>query len=363
MKKLTMAFLFVFASLLVFTSFNGCGDEDVVTNNPVTTTKGVFVLYEGSFGQPTSYDYAFINTDSNTVNANVYQNSNSGANLNAVPDGMQLVDGKLYIVCQGNFGLAGTIYKIDASTNQLISSKNFGTNPYSITSEFGGNLFVTNTASDYVTELDVNLNIIADSIRVGSNPSEIVQYGDYLYVAKQSYTTENSLAIINSTNYQVSKIFFNTPPVCVETGENRVYISTYSGKKIYSIIQQNNTIGDSMDVNITEPAIGTIVTIDSHMLLVLGVADTSFGSNVGKRVYKVDVQTRLVDPSFNIQFSGSDDVYGISFDRINQKIYIANSKSGTANGEVRVYDLNGNLLSTFADIGGKFPKKIAFKYN
>ena len=183
MKKLKIAFLFVFTSLLIFISINGCSDENVVTNNPVTTTKGIFVLYEGSFGQPTSYDYAFINSDSNTVSTNVFQNSNSGSTLNAVPDGMQLVNGKLYIVSQGNFGLAGTIYKIDAGSNQLLASKNFGTNPYSVTSEFGGNLFVTNSASDYVTELDVNLNIVKDSIRVGSNPSEIVKYGDYLYVA------------------------------------------------------------------------------------------------------------------------------------------------------------------------------------
>lgn len=362
MKKLIMASIFVFASLFIFSTFNGCGDE-VITNIPVTTTKGVFVLYEGLFNQPQSYDYGFINTDSNTIRSNVFQNSNSGTTLNAVPDGMQLVSGKLYIVSQGNFGLAGTIYKIDASNNQLIASKNFGTNPYSIASEFGGNLYVTNTASDYVTELDINLNIITDSIRVGSNPSEIVQYANYLYVAKQSYTTENSVAIINRTNYQVSKIFFNTPPVCVETGENRVYISTYSGKKIYSIIQQFNTIGDSLDMNISEPAIGTIVLMDSHTLFVLGVSDTSFSSNVGKRIYKVDTQTKVIDPSFNIIYTGTDDAYGIIYDYIGHKLYVANSKSGTANGEVKVYDNNGNLVNTYSDIGGKFPKRMAVKYN
>lgn len=363
MKKLINAFLFVLALLITFTSFNGCGDEDTVVNNPVTTTKGVFVLYEGSFGQPTSYDYAFINTDSGSVNTSVFQNSNSGTTLNAVPDGMQLVNGKLYIVSQGNFGLAGTIYKIDAVTNQLLASKNFGTNPYSVTSEFGGNLFVTNSAGDYVTELDVNLNIVKDSIRVGSNPSDIVQYADYLYVAKQSYTTENSVAMIHRTDYQVTKFFFNTPPVCVETGENRIYISTYSGKKIYSIIQQFNTIGDSLDMNISEPAIGTIVSMDSHTLFVLGVADTSFASNVGKRVYKVDTQTKVIDPAFNIIYTGTDDIYGITYDNIGHKLYIANSKSGSANGEVKVYDVNGNLLATYADIGGKFPKRMAVKYN
>ncbi|MBL8017764.1 MAG: hypothetical protein JNK43_10860 [Ignavibacteria bacterium] len=363
MKKFKSVFLFFITSFFIVTFFNGCGEEDIVTNNPVTTTKGVFVLYEGSFGQPTSYDYAFINTDSGTVSASVFQNSNSGMALNSTPDGMLINGSSLFVISQGTYGQAGTIYKINPSTNQLITSRNFGTNPYAAAGDYNGNLYVTNTAGDHITVLDNNLNIIADSVRVGSNPSDIVLYGDYLYVAKQSYAFENSVAIVNKNTYQVNKFYFDTPPVCVTEGENRIYISTYSGKKIYSIIQQFNTIGDSMTMTIPEPAIGSMIAVDSHILLVLGVADTSFASNVGKRVYKVDVQTRTIDPSFNIQFTGTDDVYGISFDRINHRIYIANSKSGTANGEVRVYDLSGNLLNTFPDIGGKFPKKMAFKYN
>lgn len=358
MKKLTMFPVFV----LVFTlfQFNGCGDE-VITNNPVTSTKGIFVLYEGSFGVPSSYDYAFIDTGLDSVFSNVYQNSNSGANLNSFPNGMMFNGNELFIASQGSFGQPGTIYKIDANTNRLIVSKNFGTNPYSIASEFGGNLYVTNTASDYITVLDNSLNTVADSIRVGSNPSEIVIYNNHIYVAKQSYTFEYSLAIIDKNNYQVTKFFFGTPPVSVETSENRVYVSTYSGKKIYSIIQQNNTIGDSLTMMIPEPAIGTIVSMDSHTLFVLGIADTAFSSNIGRRVYKVDTQTKVIDPTFNIIFTGNDDVYGIDYNPIEQKLYVANSKSGTANGEVRVYDNNGNLLNTYADIGGKFPKRFAFK--
>ena len=118
-----------------------------------------------------------------------------------------------------------------------------------------------------------------------------------------------------------------------------------------------------MDVNISEPAIGTIVALDYRTLLVLGVSDTSFASNVGKRVYKVDIQNKTVDPSFNIISSGTDDIYGITYDNTGHKLYIANSKSGSANGEVKVYDVNGNILNTYSDIGGKFPKRMAVKYN
>ncbi|MCC7159765.1 MAG: hypothetical protein IT281_09520 [Ignavibacteria bacterium] len=358
MKKLISASLFIFVSIAAI--LTGCSEE-LITNNPVLSTKGIYVLYEGSFGQPQSYDYGFVNTDSNIVSANVYQNSNGGAALNAYPNGMQLIDGKLFIVSQGNFAQSGTIYKIDAGTNQLISSKNFGTNPYSLVAGRSGLFYVTNTASDYVSVLDNNLNIIADSLKVGFNPSDLVSYGNYIYVAKQSYTFENSLAIINITNNNVQKVFFNTPPVSVETAENRIHVSTYSGKTIYSIAQQNNTIVDSTKLSITEPAIGTIVSLDYRTMFVLGVPDTTFGYNIGKRIYKVDIETKTIDPSFNIIFTGNDDAYGISYNALESRLYVANSKSGAGNGEIRVYDNSGNLVNTFPDIGGKFPKRIVFK--
>ena len=123
----------------------------------------------------------------------------------------------------------------------------------------------------------------------------------------------------------------------------------------------NAAIIDSADVPVTEPAIGMIVSMDSHTLFVLGVADTSFGSNIGKKVYKFDVLSKILDPNFNIQFTGIDDAYGMSFNPLEQKLYIANSKGGQVNGEVRVYDISGNLLTTYADIGGKFPKRLAFR--
>jgi DNA-binding beta-propeller fold protein YncE len=100
--------------------------------------------------------------------------------------------------------------------------------------------------------------------------------------------------------------------------------------------------------------------MDAQTLFVLGVADTSFSSNVGKRIYKVDMQTKVIDPNFNIIYTGNNDVYGLAYHSTEQKLYAVNSRSGTANGEVNVYDKNGNLVITYPDIGGKFPKRIAF---
>lgn len=360
MKKLSFLFVFVLVSIITFIQLNGCSEDEIV-NNPVVSTKGVFVLYEGVFGQATSYDYAFINKETDSVFSNVYQNSNNGLNLNAVPDCMQLYFSNLYIAAQGNFGQQGTIYKINPANNQLITSRNFGNNPYSFT--FGNNvIYITNTASDYITVMDLNFTSIVDSISVGPNPSDIVTGNNNIFVAKQSYTSENSLAVVNQQNYQVNKIFFSAPPVSVEVIENTIYVSTYSYKKIYLLNSSNGEVIDSIPVQIPEPAIGSVCHGDSRTLFVLGVSDTIFSSNIGKRVYKLDLITKTLDPNFNIIYSGSDDAYGIAYDYIERRLYIANSKSGLANGEVKVYDDNGSLIKTYNDIGGKFPKRFAFKY-
>jgi YVTN family beta-propeller protein len=359
MKKLTMLLTFVLISVFALSQFNGCGDE-VITNNPVTSTKGVFVLYEGSYGVPSSCDYAFIDTGLDSVFGNVYQNSNSGANLNSVPNGMFLSGNDLFIVSQGTYGQSGSMYRINATTNQLIHSRPYiGDNPYNFTFA-NGNFYVTNTASNYVMVVDMNFNTLVDSISVGYNPADIIFAGGNVFVGKQSYAFEKSLAVINSNN-QVSKIFFEGAPVSIAHNSGKIYVSTYSYKKLFVVDASTAQVTDSIDISIPQAGTGYVVSGDSRTLYVLGT-DTAFQYNLGKSIYKVDLVSKSIDPSFTINFTGFDDIYGIDYDAVESKIYVANSKGGSVNGEVRVYNTSGVLLKTYSDIGGKFPRRFAFKY-
>ncbi|MCI0450514.1 MAG: hypothetical protein L0Y79_12165 [Chlorobi bacterium] len=359
MKKLISASL---ASILLFVLiiFNGC-EKDEIINNPVVSTKGIFILYEGVFQQPASYDYAFIDVANNTVQSNVYQNSNNGAFLNSYPDGMALYFNQdLFITAQGTYGQPGTIYKINSDDNRLDTFRNFGNNPYNFII-VNSKIYVTNIGGDYVSIMDLNFNSLIDSLAVGPNPSDLISALGNIYIAKASYTYENSVAVINISSNNVTKIFFSKPPISVANNTGGIYVSTYTSKKLYILDSITSQISDSISIQIPEPAIGTIVAGNPTTLYVLGVQDTSFSSNIGKKVYRYDLSTNNLDPNFSIEFSGTDDVYGIEYDPFESKIYIANSRGGTVNGEVRVYDKNGNLLNTYSDIGGKLPKRFAFK--
>jgi hypothetical protein len=358
-KKTIYASIFLaFVSILIL---NGCDKDSPVTQTPVNSTKGIFVLYEGVFGQPSTYDYGFIDKNTDEVHSNVFQNSNNGANLNTIPDGMSLYVSQLYVLSQGNFGQQGTIYKINPENNKLIASKTFGLNPYNFA--FGNNvIYVTNTSGSNLTVMDLNFNIINDTVNVGPNPSDLVITGSYAFVAKQSYTYENSLAIVHLSDNQVRKVILPGPPAGIGIGENWLCVSTYAYKKIYRFYGDNSQLIDSFAINIAEPAIGQICFCSSGEFYFLGVADTAYSSNIGKRIYKFNLYTGTIDPGFNISFSGINDAYSIAYSSIEQKLYVLNSKSGQGNGELRVYDNSGTLVKTYPDIGGKYPRRIVFKY-
>src|SRR5437870_1520986 len=77
------------------------------------------------------------------------------------------------------------------------------------------------------------INILVSTLAVGPNPADLIYALGRIYVAKTSYTTENSLSIIDIFSNQVSKIFLNAPPVSAANNTGGVYVSDFTEKKLY----------------------------------------------------------------------------------------------------------------------------------
>jgi len=356
LKKNLLYILFI----LTFFYIIGCS-QDTVTNTPVITSQGVLVLCEGGFSTPG--DYSFINTKNDSVNNNVFANSNSGATLGLIPDGMALSLQYLYICVQGTYGGPGKMYRLTQSDNKLVNTSiDFGTNPYDIV--LANNYFyVTNLAGSTVTKIDQNLNIVRAGIRVQRNPSQIITALRSIYVAQQSYYYGDSLAVINFFNDAVTYTVLPGTPVSVAFNEGVVFVSSYGHKKIYSLDTTiTNKILDSIPVNVPLNAIGDIVAGDYNTLYIVGIDDTTYGGYIGKKVYRLNLDTKQIDNSFLIQMTGNDDIYGIAYEgSVNKLLYIGNSRGGALNGEVKVYTTTGTLLKTYT-LGEKYPHKFVFKY-
>jgi hypothetical protein len=360
--KLTFNFLIP----LIITSavFYSCSREEI-TNTPIDTYAGVFVLYEGDFNTPGSGDYSFISSKNDSVSNNVYQNSNNGANLGLLPDGMIIYTNlELFVSSQGSYGSAGKMFRINSRTNKLTDTVTFGTNPYSLCYTTG-RIYATNIAGNTVTKLDLDLNVLS-TITVGNNPSEITTAGNYVYVSKASYTTQNTFSIIDIGNNSVTQIPFSSTPVSSAVINGKVYVSTYTNKVIYVMnyidTLNPNIVNDSITLPpsvFTRDASTFIVAADFSTLYVVGADTGAWGFNIGKTVYKIDIPSKTVTQL--IDLAGSDDIYGIDYDRDRKYLYIANSRGGLSNGNVLKYDSQGVLVKTY-EIGGKFPRRFAFAY-
>lgn len=365
MKKLILLlFRQTGMSVLLIIFFTSCQREEIV-NFPVVSTSGVFVLHEGLFANPSSYDYAFIDIQNNTIYTNVFQNSNNGQNLNAFPDGMQLyLNQILYATAQGDYQSQGTIYKINASNNQLETSVNFGMNPYSLVIDLTTKrIFVSNLTGSSVTQLDLNLNILTDGIQVGDSPTELISALQRIYVAKASYASEYSLAILDIYSpTQVSKVFFDAPPISAANNTGGVYVSTYTNKKLYVLDSLAATqIDDSIDLvtlGFTDEGCGDVLAGDSRTIFVVGI-DTSLYGYVGKNVYKYDLVTLTLTKI--ISDEEISDIYAIAYEPNDRYIYIGDPNGGLNPAEVRVYNTSGTLVRVYPT-GGYYPARFAFKY-
>ncbi|RPI17891.1 MAG: hypothetical protein EHM58_07640 [Ignavibacteriae bacterium] len=353
MKKTILLFVLIITAVIQISCTR---DEIIITTT--TITRGAIVLYEG-IGTPGSGDYSFINFDNDSISNDVFRNSNNGATLAAFPDAVFLYGLDMYIVAQGNYGQMGKMYKIRTSDNKLLDTVSFGVNPYNLALS-QGYFWVTNTSGETVTKLDLDLNVNA-TILVGQNPADIIQAQGNLYVAKKSYTSEYSVAAINAFNNEVTKTYFNAPPVSVVYNGGLVYVSTYSLKKLYALDTTSVAAKvDSIDIPVTEPAIGDMVAGDYSTVYVLGVSDTMFASNIGKTVYKVDIANKTLNPIPIITSEPGGDIYGISYDYVNNRIYVTDSRNGSS-GQVRIYKPDGTLVKQY-DITGSFPKRVVIKY-
>lgn len=355
--------LYFITAIILFSAlvYYGCSREALV-NTPVVTTQGVFVLHEGGLSAG-SGDYSFIDLSNDNVTNNVFQNSNSGAVFPLIPDGLNLLINKyLYIVCQGNYGGTGKMFKVDATTNKLLdTSGGFGTNPYNLAYANNTNhtFYVTSIAGSSVSQIDPNnLSVITSSIEVGPNPSDLIFAIISIYVAKTSYTTENSLAIINTYTNSVTKAFFGAPPVSVANNTGGIYVSTYTKKKLYILDSvSTNQIVDSVVIPANYVAIGDVIAGDPRNLFIVGL-DVENMVDIGREVWKYDIFSKTA--TLIIPNQSGQTIYGISYEPNAKQIYIADAKGGALNGQVRVYDTNGVPKKTY-NIGGMFPKRFAFK--
>jgi len=240
----TKNFTFVSTILTFALILFGCNDSSGpnVNNSGGNPLAGAYILY---YSPATSTDYAYYDAVKDSVTDFVFTSNNPGVKLNVNPGEMKLnSDKKLYITALGIPGNNGTIYKIDPLNNTIEDSLRFGNSPDGFAIN-NNRIVVGNSGSTNVTVLDLDFNLIKDTVEVGSNPANVLYgYNKYI-VTRMTLNNEPSAAFIDEINFGVTKLFYPAVPVSAIYNVNGIFISTNNNKNIYRIDPGSLTTTDS----------------------------------------------------------------------------------------------------------------------
>ncbi len=331
----------ILSIILLSIIFYSCSKDNSI--QPLTpVTKGVFVINEGLYNQNNS-EITFYDPSTDQTITNFYSQKNGkiiGDNANS----MFIFNNKGYVAVDGSNKIE-VINLIDGSSLGMIDLGQNGS-PREIFILNSNRGFVTSFSKNSVIEFNPTSFTITQEFSVGKYPEGIAFANNKLFVANSNLGNGNTVSVIDLNSNSVVKT--------LQVGKNPRFVGIANDSRViigcsgdffdavglggyYFIDPINLTITDSIILNYHPQDYA--LTKDNYLFY---INDRGIG--------KINLTNKNVDTVF-INGMIINDIYGIAyslaFDEINQKLYIGNPKNFTQNGEVKIFDRNGNYLKKF----------------
>ncbi|MCX8056444.1 MAG: hypothetical protein N3F03_02395 [Ignavibacteria bacterium] len=336
-----MKFKILFTLLIASFIFYSCSKENSTEpTNPVT--KGVFVINEGLYMQNNS-EITFYDPSTEQTITNFYSQKNQriiGDNANS----MYIFENKGYVAVDGS----NKIEVIDLQTGQSLGIINLGQNgsPREIFILNSSRGFVTSFNKHSVIEFNPSTLSIVREIPVGKYPEGIAYANFKLFVANSDLGNGNSISVIDLNSNSVIRT--------IQVGRNPRFVSLSNDGRIL--------IGCSGDF-FSATSLGGYYFVDPNTLtktdsIILSHHPQDFALTKDNLLYyindkgigRINLNNKNTDTVF-ISGMTINDMYGIAYsiayDEINQRLYVGNPKNFVQNGEVKIFDKNGNYLKKF----------------
>jgi YVTN family beta-propeller protein len=328
MKKIYFL-LFLVYSFIAFS----CSD-DVVNNNVITTTKGVFIMSEGSM-TPGSAKLSYYNSVKDSFYVNIFNPSSFGL----FPDGLIKANDNLYITEQGNYNSPGKIYKTDMN-GTIIDQKAVGLNPFSLCNA-NNKFYVTNGPAGNVSVLNSSLDAVT-TIATGVYPQEITAFAGKVYVCNTSLyggPYDSTISVIDANSDAIIKTLKTDrdPSSIAFTNDNKLIAGCPGANgKLFIFETMTYTLADT----ISSPyGFSKDLSVDklSNNIYFIGYAGD---------IIKLNLDTRTFSKFIPLP-SASSYIYGYSYDYLSSQHYLLDAKNFTGNGIFYIYSSSGTLVKNF----------------
>ncbi len=324
--------------LLVSCTKNPTGLEISETITPVA--KGVYILHEGNYGDPSGARLALYDLTVDTVFTDVVEGANQGAHLGSTGDDMLLFRDRIYVLMSGS----ENIVVLSRNDHRVVQSAYFpGWVPHAmVIDSLRNRIYVTRLYKSSVMALDLTTLAVLDSAVVGANPQELVLAGDELFVCNSGYGSENTVSVLAVAPLQTrATVRVGAGPTGItQAGDGTLWVACTGNPygtpavpgSIYSINPITRVVKDS--VLFSGPLWGSMCVGADGAGYFLGVSP---GSYYGGPVHRIHLNTLVVT---TMVVPGT--FYALGVDRGSGDMYLADAKSFTTQGEVR------SLTSTLA---------------
>ncbi|OAQ38129.1 hypothetical protein A5893_15105 [Pedobacter psychrophilus] len=337
---------FAFIATIIFS----CSKDDSISELPEIRS-GFYILNEGGFNSNNaSLDY--YNFENASLTSSLFAQKNKRG-LGDTGNDAQIYGSKMYIVVNAS----NTVEVINAKTALSIKQLDFknngkGRQPRYIV--FNKNKAFVSSYDGTVAVIDTASLVIEKFITVGRNPEQMAIANNKIYVANSggldypNYDKTVSVIDLNTlTEIKKIPVVIN-PGGVAATADGRIYVKSTGD---YDKIMPSLTIIDSKtdEVKSTKEFSGsgmTIVEDKAYFLTSAGVKEYDLNTDaVTKDNFITDGTTYKIG-------------YGLSYDKINQQLFVCDAQSYSGTGAILCFDKSGKLL--YKVNTGVLPSKVIF---
>jgi DNA-binding beta-propeller fold protein YncE len=329
---------------------------DVPSSAP-SVARGVYILHEGNYGDPTGARLALYDLVRDSVITDIVESANQGMHLGSTGDDLKSYRSELYALMSGSENLV----VLNMDTHAIRRSVYFpGWVPHALAIDSArGRIYITQLFRNAVGVVDLASLVPVDSFAVGANPQEMLIQGSRLFICNSGYGGARGVTVYDLAARKVETTLSVGPgPTGIVAGsDNRVWVvctgNSYATPPVPGSLYRINSSTLSVEDSVVfgTPLWGSIDASPDGYLYVLGVTPGSF---YGGPVHRIAISSKTVVQDF---ISGT--FYGLAVDGVSGDVYLADAKGFAAAGEMRIFSSGGAAKRTVAVQRG--PAVFVFK--
>lgn len=345
-KLFSKIYFAAFAALLFAAGCDLSSDEPYYYTNDFS--EGVFVVNEGPFNGTGSI--TFYDPETEEVVQDVFGKVNNGASLGQFVQSISFHNGYGYIVVNG----ANKVVVVNGSTFEYIGEITGFEQPRFFIPVSDNFAYVSQWGADGLTGSIAKVNVgtlkIVKNIPVGKGPEKMWLQGYNVLVANSGgFGIDSTVSIVNTLD---------------DTETSRPNAGGYNAASVSGF---KNTSGNTLtyalcrgDWTSATPQgwLGDVNNGGAGFTTV-PAADDLCTAPEGDKMYFIGSGAVWSVNQFAVSKLYDQNAYGMACDPFSGKLYIADAKDFSSNGEVVIYGANGGKIATFE--AGISPNEIVFR--